>query len=190
MRSCEFALALVTGATVVIFGVEQGILLAVILSLLQHVRRTYRPPTGVIVREANGRWRLEEDSLTGKMPEPGLMIYWFGADLFYANVAFFMEQVRTLVEQSSPPLRWLVIDASAITGLDFTAGRAVADLQQDLAKTGVVLALIVVMVRRRGDLERMGLINRIGANRIFDSREACVNAYRLESSSGINTVGG
>ena len=186
----EFALALVTGATVVIFGVEQGILLAVILSLLQHVRRTYRPPTGVIVREAKGHWRLEENSLTGKMPEPGLMIYWFGADLFYANVAFFVEQVRELVEESPSPLRWLVIDASAITGLDFTAGRAMADLQQDLTKEGVVLALIVVKVRHHGDLERMGLINMIGAKRIFDSREACVDAYRLECSSGINTVVG
>jgi len=39
----EFALALVTAATVVIIGVEQGIILAVVLSLLQHVRRSYRP---------------------------------------------------------------------------------------------------------------------------------------------------
>jgi len=184
----EFALALVTGATVVIFGVEQGIILAVVLSLLQHVRRTYRPPTGVIVREANGHWRLEEDSLPGKTAEPGLVIYWFGADLFYANVAFFAEQVRTLVRQSPSPVRWLAIDATAITGLDFTAGRALADLQQDLAKAGVVLALIVVQVRHQGDLESMGLIKLIGANRIFDSRQACLDAYRLESSSGINTA--
>jgi MFS superfamily sulfate permease-like transporter len=75
--------------------------------------------------------------------------------------------------------------------LDFTAGRALADLQQDLAKAGVVLALIVVKVRHHGDLERMGLINLIGAKQIFDSRQACVDAYRLESSSRINTaVGG
>ena len=85
-------------------------------------------------------------------------------------------------------LRWLVIDASAITGLDFAAGRAMADLQQDLAKEGVVLALIVVKVRHHGDLERMGLINMIGAKWIFDSREACVDGYRLEFSSGINAV--
>jgi high affinity sulfate transporter 1 len=184
----EFALALLTGATVVIFGVEQGIILAVVLSLLQHVRRNYRPPTGVIVREANGQWRLE-DVLPGKMAEPGLVMFWFGTDLFYANVAFFAEQVRKLVEQSPSPVRWLVIDARAITGLDFTAGRALADLQQDLAKAGVVLALIVVQVRHHGDLENMGLVNLIGAKRIFNSRQACLDAYRLEC--GINTpVGG
>jgi hypothetical protein len=57
-----------------------------------------------------------------------------------------------------------------------------------LAKAGVVLALIVVQVRHQGDLESMGLIKLIGANRIFDSRHACLDAYRLESSSGINTA--
>jgi MFS superfamily sulfate permease-like transporter len=181
----EFALALVTGATVVIFGVEQGIILAVVLSLLQHVRHSYRPPTGVVVREANGQWRLE-DPLPGKMAEPGLVMFWFGADLFYANIASFAEHVRKLVDQSPSPVRWLAIDATAITGLDFTAGRALADLQQDLANAGVVLVLIVVQVRHHGDLEKMGLINLIGTRRIFDSRQACLDAYRLELS-GINT---
>jgi high affinity sulfate transporter 1 len=173
----EFALALVTAATVVIFGVEQGIILAVVLSLLQHVRHSYRPQTGVLVHDAADHWRLE-DPLPGRMAEPGLVIFWFGADLFYANVAFFAEQVRKLVDQSPSPVRWLVIDASAVTGLDFSAGHALAELQQDLAKADVVMALIVVQVRHHGDLERMGLINLIGVDRIFESRQACLAAYQ------------
>jgi sulfate permease, SulP family len=175
----EFVLALVTAATVVIFGVEQGIILAVILSLLQHVRRSYRPHTGVALRDADDHWRLE-DPLPGRMAEPGLVIFWFGTDLFFANVPFFAEQVRKLVDHSPTPVRWLVIDATAITDLDFSAGRAVAELQQDLANAGVVLALIVVPVRHHGDLEQMGLIKLIGADRIFDSRRACLAAYRSE----------
>lgn len=175
----ELVLALVTAATVVIFGVEQGIILAVILSLLQHVRRSYRPHTGVALRDADDHWRLE-DPLPGRMAEPGLVIFWFGTDLFFANVPFFAEQVRKLVDHSPTPVRWLVIDATAITDLDFSAGRAVAELQQDLANAGVVLALIVVPVRHHGDLEQMGLIKLIGADRIFDSRRACLAAYRSE----------
>jgi high affinity sulfate transporter 1 len=173
----EFVLALVTAATVVIFGVEEGIILAVVLSLLQHVRHSYRPQTGVLVHDAADHWRLE-DPLPGKMAEPGLVIFWFGADLFYANVAFFAEQVRKLVDQSPLPVRWLAIDASAITGLDFSAGRALAELQQDLAKADVVVALIVVKVHHHGDLERMGLIDLIGADRIFQTRQACLAAYQ------------
>jgi MFS superfamily sulfate permease-like transporter len=175
----EFTLGLATALTVVIFGVEQGIILAVVLSLLQHVRRSYRPHTAVVVRDAARNWSFE-DPVPGKMVEPGLVMFWFGADLFYANVAFFAEQARRLVHGSPSAVRWLVVDATAITGLDFSAGRAVAELQQDLAKMGVVLAMVVVPLRHHTELERLGLIDLIGANRIFDSRHACVAAYTAE----------
>jgi MFS superfamily sulfate permease-like transporter len=38
-----------------------------------------------------------------KLAEPGMVILWFGADLFYANVAFFAERARTLVHESPTP---------------------------------------------------------------------------------------
>jgi MFS superfamily sulfate permease-like transporter len=114
------------------------------------------------------------------MVEPGLVMFWFGSDLFYANAAFFSEQAHELIDESPTPVRWFVIDATAITGLDFSAGRALTELHQDLAKAGIVLALIVVQVRRRGDLDRMGIIEMLGAHRVFDTRQACVAAYRAE----------
>lgn len=177
----EFVLALVTGITVVALGVEKGIILALVLSLLQHVRHSYQPRTGVLVQHAGDHWRLE-DPIPGKMAEPGLVIFWFGSDLFYANVDFFAKQARQLVYESPSPVRWLVIDATAITSLDFSAGSAVAELQQELAKAGVIVALIVVPVRHRPALERMGLIDLIGANRIFESPQDCLAAYHSELS--------
>jgi len=178
----EFIVALVTAATVVFVGVEEGIILAVIVSLLQHVRRSYRPHTGVVVLDHVDHWQVQE-AVPGRMIVPGMIMYWFGSDLFYANVAFFAAQVRKLVNHSPTPVRWLVIDCSAITDVDFSAGRAVMDLHQDLAKAGVVLALSRLQVTPHGDLERMGLVQLIGENRIFDSRHACVEAYRSEAKS-------
>ena len=185
----EFALALVTAATVVTLGVETGIILAVVLSLLQHVRRSYRPQTGVVIRDAAGHWCIE-DPHPVKLAEPGMVIFWFGSDLFYANADFFAEHARMLVRESPSPVRWLTIDATAITGLDFSAGRALAELQQDLAKIGVTLALIVIPVRHLPSLERFGLIELIGANHVFDSRHACLAAYQSESSAHDNFQGG
>ncbi len=175
----EFAVALATAATVVFFGVEQGIILAVVLSLLQHVRRSYRPRAGVIVRDDVDHWRLEE-AAPGKMIEPGMVMFWFGSDLYYANAGFFATQAREIVHESPTPVRWFVIDCSAITGIDYSAGRALADLQQDFAREGIVLALARVQERHHGDMEQMGLIKLIGENRLFDSRHECLQAYRLE----------
>jgi len=102
-------------------------------------------------------WQLEE-AVPGRMIVPGMIMYWFGSDLFYANVGFFAQQIRKLVNDSPTPVHWLAIDCSAITDLDFSAGRAVMDLHQDLAKAGVVLALSRLQVGPHGDLERMGLV--------------------------------
>jgi high affinity sulfate transporter 1 len=179
----EFSVAVVTAATVVFIGVEQGIFLAVVLSLLQHVRRSYRPHTAVILQDEADQWRMEE-AVPGKMIEPGMVLYWFGSDLFYANAGFFAEQALKLVYESPTPVRWLVIDASAISGIDFSAGRALAELQQELVKAGVTLAIARVQLRPGGDLERMGLVKLIGANRIFPSRRACLEAYRSEGLAG------
>jgi high affinity sulfate transporter 1 len=186
----EFILALVTLATVVVWGVEQGIVLAVVLSLLQHVRRSYRPLTGVMIRHETEHWRLDSP-LPGRMAEPGLVIFWFGADLFYANAAFFTAQARHLVDASPTPVRWFVIDATAIPGLDYSAGRALIEFQQDLARSGIALALIVVELNPGGDLERLGILRAIGENRIFETRQACVEAYLTDCAAqpGLSSQG-
>jgi high affinity sulfate transporter 1 len=178
----EFLLALITAATVVLFGVEQGILLATVMSLLMHVRQGYRPHTGVIVRDSTDHWRID-DPIPGKEAEPGLVMFWFGGGLFYANAAFFAEQARKLVHDSPAPVRWLVVDARAVTELDFSAGRALLELFQDLKEAGVALALIVVPVRQQRVLESMRLLELIGSNRIFESRYECVQAYLSETAA-------
>jgi MFS superfamily sulfate permease-like transporter len=175
----EFLVALVTAATVIFAGVEQGIILAVVLSLLQHVRRSYRPSAAVIVRDALDHWRLDE-KVECKMIEPGMVMFWFGSDLFYANAGFFTEQTRKIIHRSSRAIRWFVIDCSAITSIDYSAARALKDLRQDLAEAGIVLALCRIQLRYHGELERMGLINLIGPHRVFDSRHHCLEAYRAE----------
>jgi MFS superfamily sulfate permease-like transporter len=171
----EFNLAVVTAAAVVLLGVERGILLALVLSLLQHVRHGYRPHTAVILRDPVEHWRMEP-VVPGKMIEPGVVMYWFGADLYYANANHFVEQAHLLVNEAASSVRWLVVDAGAITGIDFSAGRALVELKQDLARHGVDLALARVSSSLQEDLDRQELTVAIGANRIFSSRKHCLAA--------------
>lgn len=176
----EYLLALVTTATVVFFGVELGLALAVILSLLMHVRQNYRPPCGVLMHGPKGEWEIDAPE-PGKFVEPGMVMFWFGAGLFYANAAYFAGLTRMLADQAAGSVRWFVIDARAMTELDYSGGRAVMDLQQHLARKDVVLALILAATRSKKALERLDLLDLIGACRMFDSRESCIEAYRQES---------
>jgi high affinity sulfate transporter 1 len=173
----EFAVAMVTAATVVIVGVEQGIMLALLLSLIQHVRRSYQPHMALIVSDAVEHWRMEPLE-TDDMIEPGLVMFWFGSELFYANASRFSDSAHRLVAESPSPVRWLAVDASAITAIDFSAGAMLRELQQDLAKQGVVLALTRVSSGLQSDLNDLGLTSAIGANHIFVSRRDCLTAYQ------------
>ena len=86
----------------------------------------------LLAPDATGRW-VPKDVLPGMQTEPGLIVYRFGADLFYANEARFVDEVERLVEQALAPVRHLVVDASATTAIDYSAARSlVRDLIESL----------------------------------------------------------
>jgi len=164
----EFWLALTTACVVVLVGVEQGIVLAMVLSLLRIVQHSYHPHTAVLTKGEGGMWKLNP-VVAGAVTEPGLVIYRFGAPLFYANAGRFSDEIRLLAGPGPSSLRWLVVDAGAITHVDYTAARVVRELQQDLAKRGVTLVFAHVQSDLRPDLDRHHLTEIIGADRIFNS---------------------
>jgi high affinity sulfate transporter 1 len=176
----EFYLALTTAAIVVLVGVEEGILLAMALSLLRIVHHSYHPHTAVLVQDPKGEWRFTP-VVPGAETESGLVIYRFGAPLFYANVNRFAEEIRTLVEQAIAPVRWVVVDAGAITHVDYTAARSVRQLQQDLISRSVRLAFAHVGSYLRADLDRHHLTEAIGPARLFDTLHDTLAAIRLRS---------
>jgi MFS superfamily sulfate permease-like transporter len=171
----EFALALTTAGVVVVAGVEQGILLAMILSLLRIVAHSYHPHTGVMVLNQLGTWDLDPVA-PGKMTEPGLVLYHFGAALFYANANRFAEEVTCLVGQAPSQVRWLIVDAEAITNLDYSAARVVLEVQQSLTSCGTQLGFARARWDLRADFTRHHLTESIDPslifNRLHDARVA------------------
>jgi high affinity sulfate transporter 1 len=162
----EFGLAVLTAVAVVAVGVEQGILLAIALSLFRHVRHSYRPHTSVLAPDASGRW-LPAPAVPGVQTETGLIVYHFGADLFYANNDRFADEIRALIDRAPAPVRWLVIDAGAITDLDYSAARVVRELLDELDRRGVTLVFGRVSPSLRSDMDRHGIAAALGEGRIF-----------------------
>ena len=175
----EFHLALATAGVVVLIGVEQGILVAMVLSLLRHVRHSYRPHTAVLVEDEAGQWR-PTPSVPGTLSGPDLVIFKFGADLFYANAGAFAEAVRALVERAPTPVRWLVVDAGAITSVDYSAARVLETLLVDLTRANVGLVVVHPPPSLRADLDRHRLTDIIGSQRIFESLHEALAAIRRQ----------
>jgi sulfate permease, SulP family len=177
----EFILAAVTAAAVVAVGVEQGILLAIALSLFRHVRHSYRPHTMMLTPGAAGTWE-PIPIVPGKQTEPGLIVYRFGADLFYANYTRFIDDVHALVDHAPAPVRWFVVDASAITDIDFSAARAIRDLFAELAARNVTIVFARVSPYLRADMDRHGVTAAAGEAHIFATLHQAIAAVRTETT--------
>jgi SulP family sulfate permease len=184
----ELRLALLAAAAVVGIGVEQGILIAVALSLLRHVNHSYRPHSAVLAPDAAGRWEPAPAS-PGTETAPGLIVYRFGADLFYANADRFADEVRALIEKAPNQVRTLVIDAAAITDIDYSAARTLRALLDDLARSDV--RVIIARVNRflRADLDRHGVIASLGQARIFATLHEGLAAARAPGVGQAGSAG-
>lgn len=176
----EFALALLTAAIVVLIGVEQAIILAMVLSLLRVLNHSYHPQTGVLVEGEQGLWETkpaEAETVT----EPGLVIYRFGAALFYANAGLFAHEVRMLARTSG--VKWLVVDAEAITNVDYSAARMLLDLSQYLKQINVEFSFARTAPSLRADLVRHRVVDAIGVQRIFPRLHNATAAFRMSQRS-------
>jgi SulP family sulfate permease len=172
----EFALAVTTTIVVVIAGVEQGILLAMVLSLLRIVHHSYHPRTGVMIPDETNIWKMIPPT-PGAVTEPGLVIYRFGAALFYANASRFSDEVLGLVGPSPTAVRWVIVDAEAMTNLDYSAARVVEELKKNLADASVELGFARVPWNTRGDFDRHHVTEAIGPSWIFNRLHDALEAF-------------
>lgn len=168
-RPSEFWVALATAAAVVLLGVERAIILAMMLSLIDHVRRGYRPHNSVIVRGEDGHARLLPVERGGEYA-PGLLVYRFGHSMYYANAEVLSDEVAALTGSSAPPLRWFVIDFDAVDDVDFTAGEALDAIRRSLAEKRIALKFLRPSPPVAAQLRRYGLVeDRAGTAPMFSS---------------------
>jgi sulfate permease, SulP family len=184
----EFTLALVTAAAVVMVGVEHGILLAVALSLLRHVRHSYRPHTMVLEPSAaNGKWQ-PVPATPGIMTAPGLIVYRFGSDLFFANDHLFSQEVLKLVDAAPGGVRAFVVDAGAITALDYSAARTLSDLIGDVHDRKVDVIFGRVTSWLRSDMDRHGITQVVGESNVFATLHEALAAAGVSPPHEVSAV--
>jgi high affinity sulfate transporter 1 len=176
----EFWVALITAVVVVFVGVEQGILLAMVLSLLDHVRHGYRPKDLVIVRSKAHGWRTAPVSSPAQFL-PGLMVYRFTHSLYYANAQAFSEEVTGLVKGAQPPLSWFCIAAGAIDDVDYSAAETLRSVHGILKEQGIRLVFAMVGDDVKAELDRYGITDLVGEDAFYATGDELVTAYEQRS---------
>ncbi len=182
-RLSEFVVAVLTAVTVFAVGVEQGIILAVILSLLDIVRRLYKPADFVVGVDSRGG-PTYTPARPGMQSLPGLVVFRFDADLFYANAGRFVDGVQALVEHAPNDVRWLVLDCGGITDIDYSAGLGVVGLIDYLDGRGTTFAVAGADDGLRATMAEYGIMDRVGPVQRYSTVEDAVSAFRADSAEG------
>ena len=183
LKKTDFWLAVVCMMGVLIVDVLPGLIIAVAVSILFLVYRASRPRTAVLGKVPDQDTFRDIERHPESETYPGLVIFRFEAELFFANASYFRDRIRELVAVADPPAQAVLVDAEAIQYIDTTAVTALEELQEELADSGVELLMARVHGRVRDMLRRSGLEERIGASRIYPSVRAGVNDY-LERHGG------
>ena len=155
VRRHEFAVALLTAAAVMILGVEDGIVLAVIASVIDHLRHSYHPRNSVLVKSPAGHWQ-PAPVVPGARTEEGLAVYRFGTSFYYANASRLLGDITALAAQGSPP-RWIVLDGAAIGDVDYTAAAVLARVIRQLQQRHIRLVVSSLLSPVREQLGRYGI---------------------------------
>ena len=120
MRRIEFRWALSAFAGVVLLGTLQGILVAVIVSLLALAQQAYNPPVYVIGRKrGTDVFRARSTEHPDDETWPGLLILRPEGRLFFANAQRVAEKIRPLVEPAKPAV--VLLDCRAVLDIEYTA---------------------------------------------------------------------
>ncbi len=155
-RPSEFWVAVLTAGTVVFVGVEQGIVLAILLSLIDHTRRGYRPKNIVLALDQDGGRQVRPVSSHAQLL-PGLIVYRFNHSMYYANCEQLKTEVRELVMGAKPPLSWFCLDLGGVDDIDFSAAESLRQTFELLKQQSIRPIFVEVQDTALAELDRYGI---------------------------------
>ncbi len=177
VRRSDLALSVVGFLGVAALGVIPGIALAVAVSLLDFVRRAWRPHDAILGRAAGVKGYHDVTRYPHARQVPGLVIFRWDAPLFFANADTFRERVVDVVDEATTRVLWVVIAAEPITDVDSTAAEMIHELDAELAARGVELAFAELKDPVKDRLHRYGLAVKIGREYFFPTIGVAVKAF-------------
>jgi sulfate permease, SulP family len=192
VRRTEFYWALIAFGGVLFLGTLNGILVAVVASLLVTAQQAYSPPVHVIGRKrGTDVFRPRSDEHADDETWPGLLILRPEGRLFFANAPVIADKLRTLYEHTKPKI--VLLDFRAVLDLEYTALKLLTEAEQRLRREGVELWLagcnpeVLAVVRN----SRLG--ERLGRERMFFNVGGAVQHYekrRTDETQGVREGAG
>jgi len=166
----------VTTVGVVLVGVLQALIIAVLLSIVDVVRRSATPHDAVLGWvERLGRY-ADVSVHSSATVVPGVVVYRLDDRLFFANANYVKGRIREAVDGAPGPVRWVVFDAEAVSQMDATGVAALGETIDALKAEGIGFAVARLKDPMRRVFDDARLIGRIGKDRFYPTVRDAVDA--------------
>lgn len=173
----EFLLIVATAAAIIVLPIEQGVAVGIALSLLHGIWTTTRGRLVEFVHVPGTTiWWPISSRVTGER-KPGVAVVGQQAPLSFLNAAGFHSDVLKVIGTSTPKPHLVVIEASGVVEIDFTAAQALLDLFRECRDDGVTIAVArLESTRAQRAFERFGLYEVLPRDHVFRSVDEAVRA--------------
>jgi MFS superfamily sulfate permease-like transporter len=176
--SGEFLLIGATAAAIIVLPIEQGVAIGIALSLCHGIWSTTRARIIVFERvPGTSVWWPPSPHMRG-VREPDVIVAGFAAPLSFLNAYRFRQDVLNAVRSSTPRLRLIVLEATGILDIDFTAAQILGDVISRCRADGIAFTIArLESVRAQDAVARFGLEEVLGPDHVFHSVEEAIRAF-------------
>ena len=173
----EFWLSMTCFVGVAVFGAIPGIAIAIVIAVIEFLWDGWRPHSAVLGRVDHVKGYHDIARYPEARRIPGLVLFRWDAPLFFANAEFFHDRVMSAIASSPTPVRWLVVAAEPVTGIDVTAADVLSELDASLQAAGIELCFAEMKDPVKDKLKRFDIFTSLGEHTFFATLGEAVNAY-------------
>ena len=188
MRRSDFWIAAACLVSVLALGPLRAVVIAFLLSIIDVIRRASRPETSALV-EAPTAATSSPRAPGRPSGSSGLVVYRFGAPLYFANATLFLDEVEQLVARASTPVRWFVLDAEAMVDVDTTGAEVLRQAITMLTERGITFAVSRADRSFRSWLEKYELMELIDPRRFYPTNRHAAAAFREDQAKAVKKEG-
>lgn len=174
----EFALAAVTLLVVAVVGIEQGLAVALVLSLADRTWRSARPRDAILGRAPGTDHWIPADIGIPTEQVAGVLVYLVYAPWWYGNADYLRLRICHLVDAAPSPVHAIVLNAAGVSDIDYTGLLALRDLVTELGERGVTVAIARASHLVHHDLKHGALLQQLGPGHLFPSVDQAVTAVQ------------
>ncbi len=163
----DFYMLLTTFLTTLGLGIEQGIMVGVVLSLAMVIYRSTYPHIASLGKIPNTSYYRNVERFPQVEQRSDILVMRFDAPLFFANTNFFKDKLTQLMQQKGHHLKLVILNAEAISTMDSSAIHMLVDCFNELKEAGITIYLTGVIGPVRDIMYKSGLINLIEEANMF-----------------------